>query len=66
MRPHRAEVMLRKPHARKALLFGVGNLFEGLVDALGFTGWGPGFGNLNLVKQANSHGTFSCGVQGIA
>src|SRR5271165_2636451 len=48
--------MLGEPHAFEALLLGVGNLLQGFVDALGFTGWGPGFGNLNLVEQANSHG----------
>jgi hypothetical protein len=34
VRPYRAEVMLRKPHAREALLFGEGDLFQCLVDAL--------------------------------
>jgi hypothetical protein len=59
VRPNRAEVMLRKPHALEALLLGVGNLLERFMDALRFTGRGPGFGNLDLVEQANSHGTAS-------
>jgi hypothetical protein len=66
MRPHGAEVMLRKPDTRKALLFGVRNLLQGFIDALRFTLGGPGFGHLNLVKQANSHQTVSCCVEGIA
>ena len=59
VRPHRAEVMLGEPHALEALLLGIGDLLQGLVDALRFTGRGPGLGNLDLVEQANSHGTVS-------
>src|SRR5215831_4392317 len=55
VRPHRTEVMFGKPHARKALLLGVGNLIQGLVDALRLAGGGPGLGNLNLVEQADPH-----------
>jgi hypothetical protein len=66
VRPNGAEVMLRKPNARKALLFGEGNLFQRFVDALGFAGCGPGFGDLNLIVQANSHGTVSSEVPEIA
>src|SRR5438270_1313407 len=51
--------MLRKPHALKALLLGVRDLLERFVDPLRFAGRGPGFGNLDLIEQANSHGTVS-------
>src|SRR5712691_628630 len=59
VRPHRAEMMLGEPHALKALLLGVGDLFERLMDALRFTRRGPGFGNLDLVEKANSHRAIS-------
>jgi hypothetical protein len=65
VRPHWAEVMLGKPHAGKPHLLGVGNLLERFIDALGFTLRGPGFGHLNLVKQANTHVILSCCVQGM-
>ena len=42
------------------------DVFARLVNALGLTGRGPGFGNLDLVKQANSHGLSPFRVQGIA
>src|SRR6516225_7493362 len=61
VRPHRAEMMLGEPHALEALLLGIGNLLQGLVDALRFAGRGPGFGDLDLVEQANSHETISRG-----
>ena len=66
MRPHGAEVMLRKPDARKAHLLGVGNLLQRFIDALGFTLGRPGFRHLNLVKQANSHQTVSCCVEALS
>src|SRR5260370_32812875 len=47
--------MLRKPHALKALLLRVGDLLQRFMTALRFAVRGPGFGNLNLVEQANSH-----------
>src|SRR6516165_8495734 len=59
VRPHRAEMMLRKPYALKALLLGERDLLQGFIDALRFTRRSPGFGHLNLVEQANSHGTVS-------
>src|SRR5262249_30325567 len=59
VRPHRAEVMFGEPHALKALLLGIGDLVEGFINALRFTAGSPGFGYLNLVEQANSHGTVS-------
>src|SRR6185437_3310944 len=62
MRPHRTKMMLGKPDAGKALLLGEGNLFQSLIDALGFTGWGPGFGHLDLVEQTQFHGTASFGA----
>jgi hypothetical protein len=55
MRPHRAEVMLGKPDAGEALLLGIGDLLEGFVDALRFTGGRPGFWHLDLIEQANAH-----------
>src|SRR5260370_15904611 len=48
-------MMRRKPHALKALLLRVGDLLQRFMTALRFAGRGPGFGNLNLVEQANSH-----------
>src|SRR5260370_14290501 len=48
-------MMRRKPHALKALLLRVGDLLQRFMNALRFAGRGPGFGNLNLVEQANSH-----------
>src|SRR6516162_8685387 len=57
VRPHGAKMMLRKPYALEALPFSKGNLLQCFIDALGFTGRGPGFGHLDLIKQANSHRT---------
>jgi hypothetical protein len=52
MWPNWAEMVLRKPHARKTHLLGVGNLLQGFMDALGFALWGPRFGHLNEVFQS--------------
>ena len=59
VRPHRAEMVFGKPHARKTLLFGIGNLLQRFMDPLGFTGPWPGLRNLDLVKETNSHGAVS-------
>ena len=59
VRPHRTKVVLREPHAFKALFFGIGDLLQRFVDALRFTVRGPGFGDLDLVEQTNSHGHLS-------
>src|SRR5262245_25320665 len=61
VRPDGTEVVLGKPHAGKAHLLGVGDLLQGFIDTLGFTLRGPGFGDLNLVKQAKAHRILSCG-----
>src|SRR5712691_12863703 len=59
VRPHRAEMVLGEPHALKALLFGVGDLLERLMDALRLAGGGPGLGHLDLIEETNSHRIFS-------
>jgi hypothetical protein len=52
-------MVLGKPDAPKTHFFGIGNLLERLVDALRLAVRGPGFRNLNLIKQADSHWIFS-------
>ena len=61
VRPHRAEVVLGKPHAVEALLFGIGDLVQRLVDALRLTLRGPRLRHLDLIEQANSHPARSAG-----
>src|SRR3954467_8118159 len=54
---------LGKPHAVEALLFGIGDLLQRLVDALRLTLRGPRLRHLDLVEQANSHPTRSAGCR---
>jgi len=63
VRPHRAEVVFGKPHTGKALFFGKRDLLQSFVDAFGLTGCSPRFRDLNLIEQADSHGTVSFRIQ---